>query len=63
MERRLWKIPIGRLQGDSDFPFGVFFYLVPEKQEILSFVKKFSMKRKGMALWIPELIFRAGGDF
>ncbi len=63
MERRIWKIPIGRLQGVSEFPFGAFFYLVPEMQQILLLVKKFSMKRKGRCLWIPELISRAGEDF
>ncbi|MBP1715086.1 MAG: hypothetical protein H6Q43_884 [Deltaproteobacteria bacterium] len=25
MEKKIWKIPIGMLQGDSDFPLGAFF--------------------------------------
>jgi hypothetical protein len=35
----------------------------PEKKEILSFVKKFTVIRKGGCPWIPEAAFRAGGDF
>jgi hypothetical protein len=47
MEKRVWKIPIGGLQGELEVPFGAFSWLVPKKQEILSFVRKFPMKRKG----------------
>jgi hypothetical protein len=33
--------------GDFEHPFGAFFYLVPEKQEVFEFVKKFHKKKKG----------------
>jgi hypothetical protein len=63
MRRSYQKVPIGKLQGGYKHPVGAFFCLVSEKEEILSFVKKSRMKRKGGCPWGLEFTFRAGGDF
>jgi len=44
MERRIYKMPIGRLQGELEFPFGAFYRLIE------AFIQKFktAKQREGM---------------
>ena len=50
VKRIIWKVPIWRLQGDSEIPFGALLGVYPEASPLLEVIKAEIQKRKRIIL-------------